>query len=71
MVLAHGGTAGLALELGFLLVPLLCIVILLWWGNRHARPGQDGTSGDSGGKESGVVSEPLASGPDNTASDSR
>ena len=45
-LLAHGGTAGLALELSVLLVPLLCILILLWWGKRHSRPGQDATSAD-------------------------
>ncbi len=53
MVLAHGGTAGLALELGILLVPLLCILILLWWGRRHAGAGQNGTSGDPGREEGG------------------
>ncbi len=42
MVLAHGGTAGLALELAVLLVPLLCIAILVWWGKRHAGPSQGG-----------------------------
>ena len=41
MVLAHGGTAGLALELAVLLVPLACIAILLWWGKRHAGPSPD------------------------------
>ena len=46
MMIAHGGTAGLALELGILLVPLLCILILLRWGRRHAGPGQSGSSGD-------------------------
>ena len=51
MVFAHGGTAGLALELGVLLVPLLCILILLWWGKRHPGPGRDGTSADRGGDE--------------------
>ena len=45
-LLAHGGTAGLALELAVLLVPLLCILILLWWGKRQGRPGQDATSAD-------------------------
>ncbi len=34
-MIAHGGTAGLVLELGVLLVPLLLIVILLLWGRRH------------------------------------
>lgn len=48
VVLAHGGTAGLALELGVLLVPLLCILILLLWGRRHAGPGGNRTSGDTG-----------------------
>ena len=38
-MLAHGGTAGLALELGIVLVPLLCIVLLLWWGKRKERSG--------------------------------
>lgn len=52
-MLAHGGTAGLALELGFLLVPLLCIVVLLWWGKRHEGPGQGDTSGDAGREERG------------------
>ena len=45
-LLAHGGTAGLALELAVLLVPLLCILILVWWGKRHSRPGQDVTATD-------------------------
>ncbi len=53
-MLAHGGAAGLALELGVLLVPLLCILILVWWGKRHPGPGpgQDG-SGGAGREEGG------------------
>jgi hypothetical protein len=53
MMFAHGGTAGLLVELGILLVPLLCILILLWWGRRHAGPGQTGASGDPGREEGG------------------
>ena len=45
-MLAHGGTAGLALELAVLLVPLLCIAILLWWGKRHAGPSHDVSPAD-------------------------
>ena len=53
VVLAHGGTAGLVLELGVLLVPLLFIAILLWWGRRRAGPYRRGTSADSGPENGG------------------
>ncbi len=36
-MVAHGGTAGLALELAIVLLPLLVIVLLLWWGRRRER----------------------------------
>ncbi len=39
-MIAHGGTAGLALELGIVLVPLLVIVLLLLWGRRQERAGR-------------------------------
>jgi hypothetical protein len=52
-VLAHGGTAGLALELAIVLVPLLFIVALLWWGKRRERAGPDGSSGSPGRKDGG------------------
>ena len=53
MMFAHGGTAGLLVELSVLLVPLLCILILLWWGKRHAGPRQNRSPGDPGGEEGG------------------
>ena len=52
-MLAHGGTAGLALELGIVLVPLLCIVLLLWWGKRKERSGGTATPEDAGRQEGG------------------
>jgi hypothetical protein len=52
-MLAHGGTAGLALELAIVLVPLLCIVLLLWWGKRQERLGATGTPEDPRREEGG------------------
>ena len=52
-MLAHGGTAGLALELGIVLVPLLCIVLLLWWGKRKERSGGTAARRDAGRQEGG------------------
>jgi hypothetical protein len=52
-MLAHGGTAGLALELGIVLVPLLCIVALLWWGKRQERRGGDRPSAGAGPEDGG------------------
>ena len=52
-MLAHGGTAGLALELAIVLVPLLCIVALLWWGKRQGGPGPTGTPEDAGREDGG------------------
>jgi hypothetical protein len=43
-MVAHGGTAGLALELAIVLLPLLLIVILLFWGRRRGRDAQQGPS---------------------------
>ncbi len=37
MTLAHGGTAGLAVELAVLVVPLLVCALLLWWAHRHGK----------------------------------
>jgi hypothetical protein len=39
-MLAHGGTAGLVLELSVVLVPLVLILILVLWGRRHPDAGR-------------------------------
>lgn len=35
MTIAHGGAAGLAVELAVLIVPLVVWALLIWWGHRH------------------------------------
>lgn len=52
-MLGHGGTAGLALELAIVLVPLVLIVALLLWGRRHSGPGGAGGRGADRGDEPG------------------
>ena len=37
VILAHGGAAGLALELGLLVVPILAFVALAWWTAKKNR----------------------------------
>ena len=46
-MLAHGGTAGLALELSVLLVPLVLILILVVWGRRHSGSGRGAPEEDT------------------------
>ncbi len=33
-MLAHGGAVGAALEIAFLLVPVVIFVVLAWWSKR-------------------------------------
>jgi hypothetical protein len=56
LVLAHGGTAGFALELGLLLVPA---VILFWLMRRSKRLESD--EGEESGVRSGTPGEGEAS----------
>jgi hypothetical protein len=39
-VLAHGGAAGAALEIAFLLVPVVIFVVLAWWSKRKQDTGR-------------------------------
>ena len=50
-MLAHGGTAGLLLELSVLLVPLVLILILVAWGRRHSADRQGMGPDDSAGRD--------------------
>ncbi len=50
-MIAHGGTAGLALELGVLLVPLVFVLILWRWGRRHSEPTQEEPPATDAGRE--------------------
>lgn len=35
MILAHGGAAGAAAEIGVLLVPVAIFALFTWWARRH------------------------------------
>lgn len=50
-MLAHGGTAGLVLELSVLLVPLVLILILVAWGRRHSGDRQPTGPDDGAGRD--------------------
>ena len=39
-ILAHGGAAGAAIEIGFVLIPVLIFAVLAWWSKRKQEPGE-------------------------------
>ena len=45
-ILAHGGTAGLAAELGLLSLPLIGFGVLWWWNRRLSRDQAEGAGSD-------------------------
>jgi hypothetical protein len=36
-VLAHGGAVGAAIEIAFVLIPVVIFAVLAWWSKRKAR----------------------------------
>lgn len=42
---AHGGTAGLVLEIAFLLLPIVVFLVLAWWSARRSKRGPGGLPG--------------------------
>ncbi len=50
MILAHGGAAGAAAEIGVLLVPLAIFALFTWWARRH-QPAKGDETGRGGSNE--------------------
>lgn len=59
LVLAHGGTTGLVLEVSFFLVPIILFAVLAWWSGRRNRAQDAIEEAGSGPEEPGPDEEGL------------